>query len=99
MSLIFYLCVLVVLLIAATVLWNVAEAAGTIKQLDKLVRSLFALSKFQLHPVTALEWGSAFLGAWCLLGVLANVVAALLYNLLSDLVGGIKVVVTGEEEA
>jgi len=97
-SLAFYLCVLVVLLVAGAVLWNVAEAAGLIGKLDKLVRSLFALSSFQLHPLSALAWGSAFLGSWCLLGVLVNVVAAVLYNLLSDLVGGVKVVIAGDEE-
>jgi hypothetical protein len=57
LSLFFYFCVLVVLLVAGTVLWNVAEAAGAIGKLDKLVRSLFALSSFQLHPLDALLWG------------------------------------------
>jgi Ni,Fe-hydrogenase I cytochrome b subunit len=99
LSLFFYFCVLVVLLVAGTVLWNVAEAAGAIGKLDKLVRSLFALSSFQLHPLDALLWGGAIVAAWCLLGVLASVVAAVLYNLLSNVVGGVRVVVSGDEEA
>ncbi len=59
---------------------------------EKLVRSLFALNTFILHPITALFWwGSVIAGAVCFLGVLFNVFAAVLYNLISDVVGGIQV--------
>lgn len=97
MSLAFYLCVFVVVMVAGVVLWNVAESAGLVRKLDKLVRSLFALSEFQLHPLTALVWGAAAVGALCLLGVLANVVVVVIYNLLADLVGGVRVTVVSEE--
>lgn len=98
-SVVFYLCVLVVVLVAGAVLWNVAASAGLMDKLDKLVRSLFALSKFQLRPLAALIWGGAFVASLCLLGVLANVFVAVLYNVLSDLVGGVRVVVVNEAEA
>ena len=58
-SLIFYVLVLAVLLIAGAALWNVASDFGVINSLDKLVRSLFALTSFQLHPLAALAWGAA----------------------------------------
>ena len=98
-SLAFYLCVLVVVLVAGAVLWNVAASAGLIVKLDKLVRSLFALSSFKLHPLTALVWGGAFVAALCLLGVLVNVVVVLLYNVLSELIGGVRVLVVSDENA
>ena len=98
-SLAFYLCVLVVVLVAGAVLWNVAASAGLIVKLDKLVRSLFALSSFTLHPLTALVWGGAFVAALCFLGVLVNVVVALLYNVLSELIGGVRVLVVSDENA
>lgn len=97
MSLVFYLCVLIIVLLAGAILWNVAQAAGVVEKLDKLIRSLFALSSFHLHPLTALVWGGAFVGSLCLLGVLVNVVAAVLFNLLSNIVGGVRVVVADEE--
>jgi len=97
-SLLFYFCVLVVLVVAGAVLWDVAVEAGVIKSLDKLVKSLFALSSFQLHPVAALEWGTAVVGGACLIGVLVNVLAAILYNLISDLVGGIQVTVVDNRD-
>jgi len=98
-SFIFYLCVLVAMLAAGVVLWNVAAAFGVINTVDKLVRSLFALTSFRLHPLTALAWGSAIGGLFCFLGLLFNVAAAVLYNLISDVMGGIQVIVVGDEDA
>jgi hypothetical protein len=96
-SLAFYCCVLVVLIVAGIVLWNVAAAFGVIDTFDKLVRSLFALTSFKIHPVTALIWGSAVGAALCLLGTLCNVLIAVLYNLISDVVGGVQFFVVEEQ--
>ncbi len=98
-SLIFYILVLAVMLIAGVALWNVASDFGVINSLDKLVRSLFALTSFKIHPLTALAWGAAVGSVLCFLGVLLNVVAALLYNLISDVVGGIRVTLAGDKDA
>jgi hypothetical protein len=98
-SLIFYILVLAVMLIAGVALWNVASDFGLINSLDKLVRSLFALTSFKIHPLTALAWGVAVGAVLCFLGVLLNVVAALLYNLISDVVGGIRVTLAADKDA
>ncbi|HYA44103.1 MAG TPA: DUF3566 domain-containing protein [Acidimicrobiales bacterium] len=95
-SLAFYACVLIVLLIAGAILWNVAAAFGVLDNFDKLVRSLFALTSFKLHPLTALAWGAVIGSVLCLLGTVLNVLAAVLYNLLSDVVGGIQVFVVDD---
>ena len=97
-SLIFYVLVLAVFLIAGVALWNVASDFGVINSLDKLVRSLFALSSFSLHPLSALAWGAAVGGGLCFLGVLVNVVAALLYNLISDVVGGVRITLSADKD-
>jgi hypothetical protein len=97
-SFIFYLCVLVVLLVAGIVLWNVAEAFGVVTTVEKLVRSLFALTSFQLHPLVALMWSAAVIGALCFIGMLFNILAAVLYNLISDVIGGIQVTVVDDQE-
>ncbi len=96
-SVIFYICVFVVMLVAGTVLWNVAAAFGVITDGEKLVRSLFALNTYTLHPIAAFLWGSVIAGAVCFLGVLANVLAAVLYNLISDVVGGVQVIVVSDQ--
>ena len=98
-SAVFYFGVLVVMLIAGAVLWNVAAALGVIDDLDKAIRSLFALSSFKLHPLVALGWSAVIGGALCFLGVVVNVFAAVLYNLISDIVGGVQVSVASDKDA
>jgi uncharacterized membrane protein affecting hemolysin expression len=96
MSIIFYLCVLLVLLIAGVVLWNIASAFNVISSVEKFVRSLFDLQTFKLRPGVVLQ--SAALGGvvLVLLGTGANVLVAALYNLISDIVGGVQVIVLEE---
>jgi hypothetical protein len=38
-------------------------------------------------------------GGLCFLGVLVNVVVALLYNLISDVVGGVRITLTADKDA
>jgi len=98
-SAVFYFGVLVVMLIAGAVLWNVAATLGVIDDLDKAIRSLFALSTFKLHPLVALGWAAVIGGALCFLGVVVNVFAAVMYNLISDIVGGVQVTVAADKHA
>jgi hypothetical protein len=98
-SLVFYTCLLIVMLIAGVVLWNVAAAVGAIDSLDKLIRSLFALTSFQLHPLVALGWSAAIGAALCFLGVLFNVIAVILFNLISDMVGGVQLFIASDRDA
>ncbi|MGD0810391.1 MAG: DUF3566 domain-containing protein [Acidimicrobiales bacterium] len=98
-SVIFYFGVLVVMLITGAVLWNVAAALGVIDTLDKAIRTLFALSAFKLHPLVALGWAAVIGGALCFVGVVVNVFAAIMYNLISDMVGGVQVTVAADKHA
>ncbi|MGC8626906.1 MAG: DUF3566 domain-containing protein [Acidimicrobiales bacterium] len=98
-SLMFYFCVLLTALVAGVVLWDLASAFGVLKTFDKLVRSLFALSSFTLRPLAALVWGSAIGAVLALIGTLVNVLAAILYNLISDVVGGVQVFLVDDDAA
>lgn len=96
MSLLFYLCVLLVMLIAGIVLWNIADAFNIIHSVEKFIRSIFDLAKFTFHPAVVLQ--SAALGGLILVVMAtgANVLIALLYNLISDVVGGVQFIVLEE---
>ena len=59
---------------------------------------LFDLKSFTLHPDLVLEYAAAGGGVLTLVGTCLNVLAALVYNLLSDVVGGIQVIVVGQSE-
>lgn len=98
-SLVFYLCVFVALLVAGVVLWIVASAAGVVSNVETFIGDLFALERFRFEAGQILR-GTALGGtALVLLGTAANVLAVVLYNLISDVIGGIEIVVLEEESA
>jgi hypothetical protein len=92
-SVLFYACVFVVLLVAGVVLWIVASAAGVVGNVETFIGDLFALDQFHFEAFQILR--AAFVGGAVLvvLGSALNVLAAMLFNLIADLVGGVELTV------
>lgn len=100
-SLIFYLCLWLIMIIAGLVLWSFAAESGTLDSIEELVESLFALDEegefwgggtiFRAYAVMSL--------ALCIAGITFTVLLAGLYNLISDLTGGVRITVIEEESA
>jgi hypothetical protein len=97
-SLIFYLLVLVAVVAASVLLWYVADAFGSVDSIEKSIRTLFDLSKFTLHPSSVAVYTALGGAALAVCGTVANILAALTYNLISDLVGGIRFDVVDDAE-
>jgi hypothetical protein len=95
-SLAFYFMVLVAVVVAAVALWYIADAFGSVTSIEKSVRTLFDLSKFTLHPGQVFKYTALGGAVLAVCGTFANVLAALMYNLISDLVGGIRFDVVDE---
>jgi len=90
-SLLFYLTMVAVFLVMAMVLYALAGAAGLIAGFERFIQSLFGFTYFHFAPVR-LFFGLLIVGvALSLLGTLFNVVAAVIYNLISDATGGVAV--------
>jgi Transmembrane domain of unknown function (DUF3566) len=89
-SVVFYLLLLAVVVVASVMLWYVANALGAIQSIEKSVRTLFDLSKFTLHPGAVALYTSLGGAVLALVGTLANILVAVTYNLISDVVGGIR---------
>ena len=95
-ALLFNLVLYGVLLTAGVLLWNVAYATGTIDNLERFFES-FGWSTFEFNG------GAIYHAAWIagLFGVIgltgAAVLAATLFNLITDLVGGVRMTVLEEE--
>ncbi len=96
-AIVLYTCGLVVFLAAAIGLWIVASAAGAIPSIETFITQLFALKHFSFKA------GQLFLGTLGvgLVGVFAatlfTVITGVLYNLISDVVGGVEITVLEEE--
>jgi hypothetical protein len=90
-SLLFYLCVMTVVLGSLVILYAVLGAVGALDSVTRLIQDLFADQSFEIHGdwlfSRALTIGFGMVVLWTLI----NVFIAFLYNLISDIVGGIEV--------
>lgn len=96
-SVLFYASMLLVVLVAGTLLWIAAEAMGVIDNVENFVRELFALEQYRIKGFqlfTASLVGGLVL---VIIGTGINVLMAVVYNLTSDVVGGVEVTVLEEE--
>src|SRR5215216_5059978 len=90
-SLLFYFCIMLVILLALGMLYSVLGAIGALHSVTKLARQLFSDKTFEIHG----DWifarltvvGIAMVLVWSVI----NVFVAFLYNLISDVVGGVEV--------
>ena len=90
-SFFFYLCVMVVILGAMMILYAILGAIGALDSLTRLIRDLFADQSFEIHGGWLFTRGLSIGLVLAVLWTLINVFIVFLYNLLSDVVGGIEV--------
>jgi Transmembrane domain of unknown function (DUF3566) len=91
-SLLFYFCVMLVVLVAMYILYAVMDALGTLDSLVKLLTEFSLVNKgFQLHTAWIFERLFVFGVLLVVLWSIINVFAIFLYNLISDVVGGIEI--------
>jgi len=98
-GLVFYLCVWGMTVIASQALWRTAETAGVIEKVERFVEELFALESFAFD--TDKIFRLYILAGLVLVigGTAVTVVLVVLFNLISDLMGGIRFTMIEEETA
>jgi len=98
-SLIFYFCLWVILLIAGVILWSFAVGSGTIDNVENFVKELFALESFEFNADEIFR--ASAIGGLVLVvaGSGFTVLMSVLFNLISDITGGIRFTVVEEETA
>ena len=96
-SILFFACLWAVFLIAGFIIWGVAESSGTVGKLESLITELFALDTFNFDGRQIFK-GYALAGLiLAIAGSTLNVLMVLLFNLISDLTGGLRVTMIEEE--
>lgn len=95
-ALVFNTILFIVCLTSGVLLWNVANATGTVDNVEKFFEQ-FGWSTFEFNGGELYHnaWVAGLFGALCLTGM--AVFVATLFNLITDLVGGIRVSVLEEE--
>lgn len=95
-GLVFHAVLYVVLLLTGVLLWNVASTTGTIDNVEQFLES-FGWDSFTFKGAELFQ-SMAILGIFVILGATGLwVLGALVFNLITELVGGIRVTVLEEE--
>ena len=90
-SFFFYLCVWAVIVGAFVILYGLLGAIGALDSVTELIREVFAEPTFEIQGDWLFSRGILIALGMVVLWTLINVFAVLLYNLISDVVGGIEV--------
>ena len=98
-SLIFYFCLWIIFLIAGVILWSVAVGSGTIDNVENFLTEILALESFEFNADQIFR--ASALGGLVLVvaGSGFTVLVAVLFNLISDVTGGMRITVVEEETA
>ena len=98
LSVVFFLCVWVMFMVAIVIVWSIAESSGTIGKIEDLLAELDITNSgfdgtfiFRQYGLFGLVMATA-----C---TVATTVGAIVFNLVSDLIGGVWITVIEEETA
>jgi hypothetical protein len=97
LSLLFHLAAFLITVIAGVLVWSVGITTGVTQDLENFIREAFALQSFAFDGERIFR-AAVFGGLALVLAATAlTVLVAAMFNLVSDLVGGIRVTVVEEE--
>jgi hypothetical protein len=93
-SLLFYFCVMVILVFALSIVYWVLGIMGVLNSVSDLLTNLLGQSGSSNYIINGqwLFFRALVIGAaWVVIWSLVNMLLALLYNLIADVVGGIRI--------
>jgi len=91
LSFLFFLCLYIIFMMAGVMLWTAAVGTGAIDNVEDFIEELFALKSFQFEGAQLFR-GAALGGlVMVLVSTGFSVLISILFNLISDLTGGIRV--------
>jgi len=98
-SVLLYLCLYVAVLLAGVLLWSAAVGSGLIDNVESFIEELLAFETYEFQADEIFR-GFAIIGlVLAAAGAAFNVVMAIVFNLISDLTGGLRITVLEEDEA
>jgi len=96
-SVLFHLFVFASILLASVLVWNAAEAAGTIENMENFIQELGDYKTYNIDEGVVFRAAMLIAGILTLASSVLVVLLAVVFNLISDLIGGIRVTVVEEE--
>jgi transmembrane protein DUF3566 len=95
-SLLFYFCLLLIMLLGSAIIFAILKAFGVISNIEKLIRDL-SEATFTISGGAIFRWLFLFGLLGAVVASAVTVFLAFLYNLIADVVGGIEVSVAERE--
>ena len=95
-GIVFHLVVFIIVLVAMALLWSVATSTGTIDNVENFFES-FGWESFTFNGAALFCNFFAFGLLAAILGTALWVIGAVMFNLITELVGGVRVTVLEEE--
>lgn len=97
LSLVFYFCVWLMVVISGVLIWGVAVGSGTVESLEDFIARLLAFETFRFNADQIFRLFAMGGLIMVFLGTAVSAILAVLFNLISDLIGGIRITVIEEE--
>ena len=98
-SLVLYFCAWAIMLFVGVTLWNLAVNSGLVADVESFVVELFALESFKINADQIFRVAAVGGLVLVLAGSGLTVLGAVLFNLISDVTGGVRLTVVEEETA
>ncbi len=98
-SLVLYFCAWAIMLFVGVTLWNLAVNSGLVADVENFVVELFALESFKINADQIFRVAAVGGLVLVLAGSGLTVLGAVLFNLISDVTGGVRLTVVEEETA
>ena len=95
-SLLFYFCLLLIMLLGSAIIFAILKAFGVIENIQKLVTDL-ASTPYRVSGGAIFRWLFLFGLLGAVVQSAVTVFLAFLYNLIADVVGGIEISVSERE--
>lgn len=96
-SVLFFLCLYAALLLSSVLVWNAAVAAGTIEKIESFIRELGDYQTYEIDGDVVFRATMIIAGVLTLASSVLVVLLSVVFNLISDLIGGIRLTVIEEE--
>lgn len=96
LSLVFFVCVWVMFMVAVVIVWSIAQSSGTVERIESFVNDL-GITGWKLNGTFVFRQYGLFGLVMVFACTTATVVSTIIFNLISDLVGGVWISVIEEE--
>ena len=97
-SVVLYACLYVAVLAAGVLVWNAAQRSGFVEKIESFITEVGSYESWKVNGMVMYQRARIIGLILATVGVAFNVVMAIMFNLISDLTGGVRVTVLTDSE-